>query len=205
MFSVCMCARFQSNPKFSHLMAVKRIIKYLVGTVNLGLWYPKNSLCNLVGYSDSDFARSKTDRKSTSGTCQFIGSALVSWNSKKQNSVALSIAEEEYISAGSCYAQILWMKQQLSDYGIVLDHIPIKCDNTSAIILSKNPVLHSRTKHIEIRHHFIRDHVLKGDCVLEFVDTKNQLADIFTKPLNKDSFYNIRRELGMLDVSDLSK
>ena len=97
------------------------------------------------------------------------------------------------------------MKQQLSDYGIVFDHIPIKCDNTSAINISKNSVLHSRTKHIEIRHHFIRDHVQKGDCVLEFVDTKNQLADIFTKPLNKDSIYNIRRELGLLDASDLSK
>ena len=205
MFSVCMCARLQSDPKFSHLMAVKRIIRYLLGTVSLGLWYPKNSLCNLVGYSDSDFAGSKTDRKSTSGTCQFIGPALVSWNNKKQNSVALSTVEAEYISAGSCCAQILWMKQQLSDYGIVLDHIPIKCDNTSAINISKNPVLHSRTKHIEIRHHFIRDHVLKGDVVLEFVDTKNQLADIFTKPLSKDTFYNIRRELGLIDVSDLSK
>ncbi|KAL3010727.1 hypothetical protein AAZX31_07G159800 [Glycine max] len=205
MFSVCMCARFQSDPKFSHLMAVKRIIRYLLGTVSLGLWYPKNSLCNLVGYSYSDFAGSKTDRKSTSGTCQFIRSALVSWNSKKQNSVALSTVEAEYISAGSCCAQILWMKQQLSDYGIVLNHIPIKCDNTNAINISKNPVLHSRTKHIEISHHFIRDHVLKGDVVLEFVDTKNQLADIFTKALSKDTFYNIRRELGPIDVSDLSK
>jgi len=97
------------------------------------------------------------------------------------------------------------MKQQLSDYGIVLDHIPIKCDSTSAINLSKNPVFHSRTKYIEIRHHFLRDHVLKGDYVLEFVDTKNQLADIFTKPLPKDSFYTIRRELGLLDASDLNK
>ena len=88
MFSVCMCTRFQSNPKFLDLTAVKRIIKYLLGTVNLGLWYPKNSLCNLVGYSDLDFAGSKTDRKSTSGTCQFIGSALVSRHNKKQNSVA---------------------------------------------------------------------------------------------------------------------
>ena len=122
----------------------------------------------------------------------------------QKNSVALSTAEAEYISAGSCCAQILWMKQQLSDYGIVLDHIPIKCDNTSAINISKNPVLHSRTKHIEIRHHFIRDHVLKGDVVLEFVDTKNQLADIFTKPPSKDTFYNIRRELGLINVSDLS-
>ena len=104
MFSVCMCARFQSNPKQSHLSAVKRIIRYLVGTINLGLWYPKNSTCNLIGYSDSDFVGSKTDRKSTSGTCQFIGSALVSWHSKKQNSVALSTAEAEYISASSCCA-----------------------------------------------------------------------------------------------------
>ena len=97
------------------------------------------------------------------------------------------------------------MKQQLSDYGIVLDHIPIKCDNTSAINISKNPVLHSRTKHIEIRHHFLRDHVLKGECILEFEDTKNQLADIFTKPLLIDSFYTIRRELGLLDASDSDK
>ena len=97
------------------------------------------------------------------------------------------------------------MKQELSDYGIILDHIPIKSDNTSAINISKNSILHSRTKHIEIRHHFLRDHVLKGDCVLEFVDTKNQLANIFTKPLPKDSFYTIRRELGLLDVSDLDK
>ena len=97
------------------------------------------------------------------------------------------------------------MKQQLSDYGILLDRIPIKCDNTSAINLSKNPVQHSRTKHIEIRHHFLRDHFLKGDCLLEFVDTKNQLADIFTKPLPKDIFFSIRRELGLLDLSDLDR
>ena len=146
MFSVCMCARFQANPKESHLSAVKRIMRYLLGTINIGLWYPKNSTCNLIGYSDSDFSSSKTDRKSTSGTCHFIGSALVSWHSKKHNSVTLSTAEVEYISAGSCYAQILWMKQQLFDYGIILDHIPIRCDNTSTMNLSKNPVQHLRTR-----------------------------------------------------------
>jgi len=121
MFSVCMCARYQANPKESHLSAIKRIMRYLLGTINLGLWYPNNSSYNLVGYSDSDFARCKTDRKSTSGTCHFIGSALVSWHSKKQNSVALSTAEAKYISAGSSCAQILWMRQQLSDYGLMLD------------------------------------------------------------------------------------
>jgi len=111
MFSVCMCARFQSNPKKSHLSAIKRIIRYLLGTMNIGLWYPKNSTCNLIGYYDSDFVGSKTDRKSTSGTFHFIGSVLVSWYSKKQNSVALFIAKVKYIYAGSCCAQILWMKE----------------------------------------------------------------------------------------------
>ena len=97
------------------------------------------------------------------------------------------------------------MKQQLFDYGILLDHIHIRCDNTTAINLSKKPIQHSRTKHIEIRHHFLRDHVQKGDCVLEFVHTKNQLVDIFTKPLPKETFFSIRRKLGLLDINDLDK
>ena len=102
-------------------------MRYLLGTINIGLWYPKGTSCSLIGYSNSNFANCKMDRKSTSGTCQLIGSALVSWHSKKQNSVALSTAEAEYIAAGSCCAQILWMKQQLLDYGIHLNHIPIRC------------------------------------------------------------------------------
>ncbi|CAL0307911.1 unnamed protein product [Lupinus luteus] len=96
------------------------------------------------------------------------------------------------------------MKQQLKDFGLKLEKIPIKCDNTSAINLSKNPVLHSRTKHIEIRHHFLRDHVQKGDCVLEFVETSKQLADIFTKPLPRETFYVLRRELGIIDEQYLA-
>jgi hypothetical protein len=199
MFSVCLCARFQSNPKESHLGAVKRILRYLAGTPKLGLFYPKNTSLDLIGYSDADYAGSKTDRKSTSGTCQFLGCALVSWSSKKQNSVALSTAEAEYIAAGNCCAQLLWIKQQLEDFKLYYDHIPILCDNTSAINLTKNPIQHSRTKHIEIRHHFIRDHVQKGDVVLDFINTDKQLADIFTKPLNEDQFNFICRELGMVD------
>ena len=199
MFSVCMCARYQACPKESHLSAVKRIMRYLIGTCTMGLWYPKGASSSLIGYSDSDFAGCKLDRKSTSGTCHLLGNSLISWHSKKQVSVALSTAEAEYVAAGSCYAQILWLKQQLEDYGIHLHNIPLKCDNTSAINLTKNPIMHSRTKHIEIRHHFIRDHVQKGDCVLEFIDTSKQLADIFTKPLPTENFYFIRRELGILD------
>ncbi len=199
MFSVCMCARFQACPKESHLKCVKRIMRYLIGTINLGLWYPRDSPMTLVGYSDSDFAGCRLDRKSTSGTCHLFGSSLVSWFSRKQVSVALSTTEAEYVAAGSCCAQILWMRQQLQDYGLKLDHIPLRCDNTSAINLTKNPILHSRTKHIEIRHHFLRDHAQKRDVDIEFVGTQNQLADIFTKPLAKESFFKIRSELGILD------
>ncbi|KAK8663836.1 hypothetical protein V6N13_083641 [Hibiscus sabdariffa] len=166
MFSVCLCARFQANPKESHLKAVKRIFRYLLDTPSLGLWYPRDSTFDLHAYSDADYGGCKIDRKSTSGTCQFLGNMLISWFSKKQNSVALSTTEAEYISAGSCCAQVLWMKQQLFDYRIDVGTIPIKCDNTSAICLTKNPIHHSRTKHIEIRHHFIRDHVpiLQSQC-----------------------------------------
>ena len=200
MFSTCLCARYQANPKESHLIAVKRIFRYLKGTPSLGLWYPKDSGFDLTGYSDSDFAGCKLDRKSTSGGCQLLGGKLVSWSSKKHNSVSTSTAEAEYVAAGSCCAQILWMKSQLADYDIEFTKIPIYCDNTSAIAISNNPVLHSRTKHIDVRYHFIRDHVLKGDVELHFIPTDYQLADLFTKPLDENRFNFLISELGMLNV-----
>ena len=187
MFNVYLYARFQSCPKESHLL-VKRIFRYLSGTIDIGLWYPRGTHIDLTCYSDADFAGHKVNRKSTSGTCHFLGHSLVSWFSKKQNSVALSTTEAEYIAAGSCCAQALWMKQTLRDYGINLEQIPIKCDTTSAINLSKNLIHHSRTEHIEIRHHFLRDHVQKGDIALEFILMEKQLADIFTKPLCEEQF-----------------
>jgi len=187
---VCVYARFQANPKESHLTVVKRILKYLKGTTCFGLWYPSGTSPSLIAYSDADYGGCKIDRKSTSGTCHLLGSSLVSWHSKKQACVALSTTEAEYITAGNCCAQILWMKQQLEDYNIFLNHIPLKCDNTSVINLTKNPIMHSRTKHIEIRHHFLRDHINKGNYEIEYVDTKHQLADIFTKPLAKVDFMN---------------
>jgi hypothetical protein len=166
-------------------MVVKRILRYLVRTPNFGLWYPKGSNFNLLGYSDFDYAGYKVERKSTSGTCQFLGWSLVSWSSKKQNYVALSTAEAEYVAAGACCAQLLWMKQTLNDYGCRLTKIPLLCDNESAIKLANNPVSHSRTKHIDIRHHFLRDHETKGDIAIHHVSTEKQLADIFTKPLDE--------------------
>jgi hypothetical protein len=119
MFSVCMCARFQSNPKKPHLRAVKRILRYLKHTPSIGLWYPKGATFDLIGYSNSDYAGYKIDIKTTSGGCHLLGRSLVSWTSKKQNSVALSTAEAAYIAAGACCTHILYMKQTLLDYGVV--------------------------------------------------------------------------------------
>jgi hypothetical protein len=145
MLSVCMCARFQSNSKECYLIAINRIFWYLVHTPNLGLWYAKGSTFTLLSYSDSDYASCRVERKSTSRTCQFLGRSLVSWSSKKQNSIALSTAEAKYVAANACCAQLLWMKQTLRDFGSVQSKIPLLCDNESAIKLVDNPVNHSRT------------------------------------------------------------
>jgi len=203
MMSVCLCARFQADPKESHLRAVKRIIRYLNNTKDFGLFYPKECPFELVSYSDADFGGSRTDRKSTSGTCHFIGKSLVSWFSKKQNCVSLSTCEAEYISAALACTQVLYMQQTLQDFDIHLSNSIIYCDNTSAINLSKNPVNHSRTKHIDIRHHFLRDNIEKGNICLEYVHTDNQLADIFTKPLLESNFIRLRRELGLISRKNL--
>jgi hypothetical protein len=162
MLSVCMCARFQENPKEVHLRAVKRIMRYLVYTLKFGLWYPKGSTFDLIGYSDVDYAGCKIDRKSTSGTYQFLGRSLVSWASKKQISVALSTTEAEHIAASHCCAQLLWMRQTLRDYGYKLSKVPLLCDNESAIRTTDNLVEHNRNKHIDIRYHFLRDHQKRG-------------------------------------------
>jgi hypothetical protein len=204
MLSVCMCSRFQANHKECHLMAVKRIFRYLVHTPNLGFWYPRGSTFNLLGYSDSDCASCKVDRKSTSGTCQFLGRSLVSWSSKKQNSVALSTTEAEYVAADACCAQLLWMMLTLRDFGCKFSKVPLLCDNESAIKLANNHVNHSRTKHIDTRHHLLRDHEAKGDITLSHVSTDKQLADIFTKPLDELRFCALRSELNILDSRNLA-
>ncbi|KAJ9542658.1 hypothetical protein OSB04_029164 [Centaurea solstitialis] len=188
MFATCFCARFQANPKESHLAAVKRILRYLKGTPELGLWYPKDSSFELISFTDSDYGGCKLDRKSTSGSCQFLGDKLVSWTSKKQNCVSTSTAEAEYVAAASCCSQVLWMKTQLLDYGYKLKRVPIYCDSESAIAITSNPVQHSKTKHIDIRYHFIKDNVEKGNIEMFFVQTDYQLADLFTKPLDEKRF-----------------
>jgi hypothetical protein len=204
MLSVCMCARFQSDPRECHLVAVKQILRYLVATPCFGIWYPKGSTFDLIRYSDFDYAGCKVDRKSTSGTCQFLGMSLVSWSSKKQTSVALSTAEAKYVAAGQCCAQLLRMRQTLWDFGYNLSKVPLLCDNDSAIRMADNPVEHSRTKHIDIQHHFLRDHQQKGDIEVFHISTENQLADIFTKPLDEKIFCRLCSELNVLDSRNLN-
>ncbi|GKB89616.1 putative ribonuclease H-like domain-containing protein [Tanacetum coccineum] len=181
MFSVCACLRFQVQPKVSHLNAVKRIFRYLKGRPNLGLWYPKDSPFLLEAFSDSDYTGASLDMKSTTGGRQFLGSRLISWQCKKQTVVANSTTKVEYIAASHCYGQVLWIQNQMLDYGYNFMLTKIHVDNESAICVVKNPVYHSKTKHIEIRHHFIRDSYEKRLIEIVKIHTNNNVADLLTK------------------------
>ncbi|GJZ42295.1 retrovirus-related pol polyprotein from transposon TNT 1-94 [Tanacetum coccineum] len=150
-FAICMCARYQARPTEKHLNAVKRIFRYLKGTVHRGLWYPKDSSFALTAFADADHAGCQDTRRSTSGSIQLLGDRLVSWSSKRQKSAAISSTEAEYIALSGCCAQVLWMRSQLTDYGFGFNKIPMYCDNKSAIALCCNNVQHSRSKHIDIR------------------------------------------------------
>nr|GEV33437.1 retrovirus-related Pol polyprotein from transposon TNT 1-94 [Tanacetum cinerariifolium] len=168
MFATCMCARYQANLNEHHLSAVKRIFHYLKATINLDLWYPKDSGFDLTAYSDADHTGCHLDRKT----------------------------ESEYVTVFSCSAQVLWMRTQLMDYGFFYDKVPIYCDSKSAIAISCN--LNTRTKHIDVRYHFIKDHVEKGTIELYFIGTEYQLADLFTKSLPETRFKFLVEKLGMM-------
>lgn len=167
---------------------VKRIFRYIKGTIHLRLFYTKGTGVQTIIYADFDHAGDYVDRKSTSGICTFMGCCLTSWFSKKQTALAISKTEAEYVSARKVYQQALYMKQALIDYDIHLDDIPIMCDNKGVIDLSKNPGQHSRTKHNEIRHHFLHDNVKKGNISIEKVPSQDNIVGILTKHLKKESF-----------------
>ncbi|GJV38486.1 retrovirus-related pol polyprotein from transposon TNT 1-94 [Tanacetum coccineum] len=162
----------------------------------------EGSSIETIVYVDFDHVGDYVDRKIASGICTFMGCCLTSWFSKKQTALAISTTEAEYVSAGKAYQQALWMKQALVDYGISLDDIPIMCDKKGAIDLSKNPVQHSRTKHIEIHHHFLRDNVQKGNISIEKVSSEDNIAEILTKPLKREPFNYLRLGLGMMEQID---
>ncbi|GJS55496.1 retrovirus-related pol polyprotein from transposon TNT 1-94 [Tanacetum coccineum] len=200
-YVVCLCARYQAKPTEKHLNAVKRIFRYLKGTINMGLWYSKDTDMSLTAYSDADHAGCQDTRRSTSGSAQFLGDKLVSWSSKKQKSIAISSKEAEYIALSGCCAQILWMRSQLIDYGFQFNKTPLYCDNKSAIALCCNNVQHLRAKHIDVRYHFIKEQVENGIVELYFVRTEYQLADIFTKPFPRERFNFLIEKLGIRSMS----
>ncbi|GJR43998.1 hypothetical protein Tco_1312101 [Tanacetum coccineum] len=199
MFAVCLCARFQVTPKVSHLHAVKRIFRSLKHQPKLSLWYPKDSPFHLAAFSDSDYAGDNHDRRSTSGGCQYLGRRLVSWQCKKQTIVAISSTEAEYVAAASCCAQVLWMQNQLLDYGFNFMNTEIHIDNESTICIVRNPVFHSKTKHIQIRHHFIRDCYEQRLINVVKVHTDDNVADLLTKGFDLARFNFLVVTIGMIN------
>ncbi|GJR82238.1 putative ribonuclease H-like domain-containing protein [Tanacetum coccineum] len=200
MFVVCACARFQVTPKVSHLHAEKRIFRYLKGQPKLGLWYPKDSPFDLEAYTDSDYAGASLDRKSTTGGCQFLGSRLISWQCKKQTIVANSTTEAEYVAAASCCRQVLWIQNQMLDYGYIFMNTKICIDNESTICIVKNLVFHSKTKHIEIRHHFIIDSIEKKLMQMIKIHIDQNVADLLTKAFDVGRFQYLIASIGMLNL-----
>lgn len=205
MYGVSLISRFMANPTEQHWLAAKRLLRYLKGTTGLGIFYKKGGCKELIAYTYSDFAGDLDDRKSTSGYVFFLGFGAVSWSSKKQPVVSLSTTEAEYIVAASCACQCVWLRRILEKLGHVQEKCTtVLCDNSSTIKLSKNPVLHGRSKHIDIRFHFLRDLVKDGVVNLSHCITQEQVADIMTKPLKLEVFLKLHSMLGVCEVPNIN-
>jgi len=205
-FAVNTLSQFMVEPKSVHWSAGKHVLRYLAGTVDYGLDYRRSDGVGLVGFTDSDWAGCVRDRKSTSGCCFSLGSAAVSWFSRKQRSVALSSAEAEYMAASQATCEALWLRKLLVDlFDQELRPTVIYCDNQSCIQLSENPVFHDRSKHIEIKYHFIRDYVQRGAVELQYISTDEQVADVLTKSLGRGKFVFFRDKLGVVRNTFLGK
>jgi hypothetical protein len=205
-FVVNSLSQFMVEPRRVHWVAAKHVLRYLKGTVDYGLNYERGDGVRLIGYTDSDWAGCVSDRKSTSGCCFGLGSTVVSWFSRKQKSVALSSAEAEYMAASQASCEAIWLRKLLVGiFGVQMRPTVIYCDNQSCIKLSENPVFHDRSKHIEIRYHFIRDYVQRGAVELQYISTDEQVADILTKALGRGKFVPFRDKLGVVRNTFLGK
>ena len=204
MFAASLLARFMHGPTRKHMGTAKRVLRYIQGTLDYGIAYENGKETVLIDHCDSDWSGSEDDMKSTSGYAFNLGSGVFSWASVKQSSVALSTAEAEYVSAVEATAQAIWLRFVLSDFGE--EHVEpttILCDNTSAIAITKNPVHHHKTRHINRRFHFIRDALQNGEIDLMYCKTEEQVADILTKALAKDRFEYLRKKLGVISAQHL--
>jgi hypothetical protein len=196
-FTVGLCACFQPSPCSSHRTTVQRVFRYLKHTPKFGILYSASSSLDLVGFSDADCAGCGINQKSTSGTCHFLRSSLIYFSSRKQSSVVHSTTEAEYVAAASNCSQILWIVHTMRDFGVRFEKVTLMCDNASAISVAKNLVFHKKMRHVERRHHFLRDHVEKGNIEMRYIDTERQLADIFPKPLNSSRFADLWGEISV--------
>ncbi|RVW56208.1 Retrovirus-related Pol polyprotein from transposon RE2 [Vitis vinifera] len=195
-FSVNKVCQFMQKPLDTHWKAIKRILRYLNGTTDLGIVLKPSKTMNLVGFCDADWGSDVDDRRSTSGHCVFLGKSLVSWSSKKQHTISRSSTEAEYRSLASLTSEMLWLQSLLSELQTKMTMVPvIWCDNISTVSLSANPVLHSRTKHMELDLYFVRDKVMERKLVVNHVPTEDQVADLFTKPLSFRFFDKLREKL----------
>lgn len=199
-FAVGVVSRYMERPTEANVNAVKRILKYVKGTINVGIKYVKGGDFELIGYSDADYAGDRMTRKSTSGYVFTIGSGAISWCSERQKSVALSTTESEYIAASGAVKELMWLKRMLSELTKTEMTVQFNMDNQSAIRLIKNPEFHKRTKHIDVRYHFIREKYEDKEFELHFVPSDEQLADIFTKGLLKGAFQRICGNLNITNT-----
>ncbi|CAL9026844.1 unnamed protein product [Prunus brigantina] len=206
MYAASLLSRFMTSPTKKHMGVARRVLRYVQGTLSYGIEYVRNQSATLVGFCDADWAGSEDDSRSTSGYAFSFGSGAFSWASVKQNTVALSTAEAEYVSASEATAQTIWLRFVLDDFGeMQSEATPLFCDNMSAISMAKNPVFHQRTRHINRRYHFIREALQEGVINMQFCRSEEQLADIFTKALPKDRFKYLRSKLGVKPVSSLGE
>lgn len=204
--AVSLLSRFMNEPSKIHLSSAKRILRYLKGTKDHGIEFKKEDCCKLVGYTDSDWAGSVDDRKSTSGYIFCLGTKVISWSSKKQKSVALSSAEAEYIAATDAACEGVWLRRILKDLKFEQkEPTTIFCDNMSTIAMTKNPVFHARSKHIELRHHFIRELVNEKEISMEFINTNNQPADFLTKAVTSEKFEKFKRQVKITNYGGVLK
>ncbi|KAH9291809.1 hypothetical protein KI387_043002 [Taxus chinensis] len=205
-FAVNSLSQFMVEPKRVHWTTAKHVLHYLCGSVEYGIRYVRGEGIKLIGYTDADWAGSTTDKRSTSGCCFSLGSGVVSWFSRKQKSVALSSSEAEYIAASMATCEAIWLRKLLvALFGQKVETTVIHCDNQSCIKLSENPVFHDRSKHIDIRYHFIRDCVQRGIVQLQYIPTEEQVADILTKALGKEKFIFFRDKMGVMQNNFLAK
>ena len=204
MYSVSLVSRYMCKPTELQLQAVKRILRYLKGTTDYGIMY-RGENSDLIAYTDSDYAGDVDDRISTYGYVFLIGSGVVSWLSKKQPIVTLSTTEAEFVAAAGCASQAVWMRRITEQLGCVHNQgTLVYCDNSSTIKLSMNPIMHGRSKHIDIRFHYLRELVQNEVINLIHCGTREQVADIMTKPLPLDAFLRFRGRLGVCRLEDVN-